>query len=86
VVIDEAALRSDAALREAADALGADAADLALYGGEDYALAAASPVSIEGFRAIGHFAKGTGVVLRGAASEVPIEPRGYDHFASSRRA
>ncbi len=86
LIIDEAALLSDVALQEAADVLGADAVDLALYGGEDYALAVASPVSVAGFRAIGHVATGTGVALRGVAGEVPIEPRGYDHFARSRRA
>ena len=86
VVLDEAALRGDPALEEAAAALGADALDLALYGGEDYALAVASPVPIDGFRAIGHVATGAGLALRAPGGERAIDPRGYDHFAAARRA
>jgi thiamine-monophosphate kinase len=80
VVLEETALRSDASLSSAADALGHDALDLALYGGEDYALVVASPVSIEGFMRIGEVTEGRGVVLRGASGERAIEARGFDHF------
>ncbi|HEX4629208.1 MAG TPA: thiamine-phosphate kinase, partial [Gemmatimonadales bacterium] len=85
VVIDETELRSSAALRGAAEALALDALDLALYGGEDYALVVASPVPIEGFRQIGHIADGQGVALRGAAGEHALDTRGFDHFETSAR-
>src|SRR6201999_4042720 len=45
IVLDEAAVRGDPLLRDAADALGADPLHLALFGGEDYALVVASPAS-----------------------------------------
>ncbi|MGH7269878.1 MAG: thiamine-phosphate kinase [Polyangiaceae bacterium] len=79
-VIDEAALRSDEALMVAARALGVDPIDLALHGGEDYALVVASPAPIVGFRAIGHVSDGRGVALLGPGGELRIEPGGYDHF------
>ncbi len=82
VVLDEMALRSDAVLSGAALALGQDALDLALYGGEDYALVVASPVAIEGFRRIGHVTEGRGVALRGANGERALEARGFDHFST----
>jgi thiamine-monophosphate kinase len=79
VVLDEEALR-DAPLVAAAAALGVDPLDLALHGGEDYALVAASVAPIQGFRRVGEIQAGDGVVLRGAGGERRIEPRGYDHF------
>jgi len=82
VVFDETALRGDAALLEAAAALGVDALELALYGGEDYALAVASPIPIAGFRSIGYISVGAGLALLGADGERPLEPRGYDHFSA----
>jgi thiamine-monophosphate kinase len=82
LVIDEAALLEDAELLAAASALGASALDLALFGGEDYALVAASPVPIAGFRRIGEVRAGRGVVLRTASGERPVEPLGFDHFTS----
>jgi thiamine-monophosphate kinase len=81
VVLDAAALLEDEALLEAAGALGADALDLALHGGEDYALVAASGQPIEGFRRIGEVRAGRGLVLRSAAGERSLEPRGFDHFS-----
>jgi thiamine-monophosphate kinase len=81
VVLDEAALLDDAVLLEAAGALGASALELALYGGEDYALVAASKQPIEGFRRIGEVRAGRGMVVRSVAGERPVEPRGFDHFA-----
>jgi len=65
----------------AAAALGAIARDLALHGGEDYALVVASARPIDGFRAIGEVREGRGLVLREAGAERAIEARGYDHFA-----
>jgi len=81
VVLDEAALLADPALIAAAAALGASALDLALYGGEDYALVAASAVPIPGFRRIGDATDGRGVALRGPRGILEIMPRGFDHFA-----
>jgi thiamine-monophosphate kinase len=83
-VIDEGALVADAALVRAAEALGADPLDLALHGGEDYAILAASDAPIAGFRRIGEFRTGQGLVLRSATRERAIEPRGFDHFRTNR--
>jgi thiamine-monophosphate kinase len=79
-VLDASALAADRALVDAASALGESALDLALHGGEDYALVAASPVPIEGFRRIGELRSGRGVAVRGPDGERTIEPRGFDHF------
>lgn len=81
IVLDEAALLDDPLLAEAAVAIGASAIELALYGGEDYALVAASDVPMPGFRRIGEVRAGDGVVLRGPAGERAIAARGFDHFA-----
>jgi thiamine-monophosphate kinase len=83
-VLDEGALLADADLASAAGALGASALDLALHGGEDYALVVASPAAIEGFRCIGDVTQGRGVMLRGPSGQRPIEPRGFDHFTSGK--
>jgi thiamine-monophosphate kinase len=80
LVLDEAALSSDAELALAAAALGESAVDLALHGGEDYALVVASDTAIPGFRRIGDVREGQGLALRTARGEEAIEPRGYDHF------
>ena len=79
-VLDEEALVGDPQLCSAAAALGESAVGLALHGGEDYALVAAAPGPIEGFRRIGEVTAGSGVFLRGASGERPVEPRGFDHF------
>jgi thiamine-monophosphate kinase len=83
-ILDEGALLADADLAGAADALGASPLDLALHGGEDYALVVASPVAVEGFRRIGEITQGRGLFLRGASGQRPIEPRGFDHFTSGK--
>jgi thiamine-monophosphate kinase len=83
LVIEEGALVADAALVRVAEALGVDPVDLALHGGEDYAIVAASDVPIPGFRRIGEVREGKGLALRGASGERPIEPRGFDHFRTS---
>jgi thiamine-monophosphate kinase len=80
LVLDEAALLEDQGLLDAARALGDDALDLALHGGEDYALVAASPRPIAGFRRIGEVRAGRGLALRGASGERTLAPRGFDHF------
>jgi thiamine-monophosphate kinase len=83
-VLDEDALLADEGLAGAASAIGVEALDLALYGGEDYALVVASPVPIDGFRRIGEVTAGRGVALRSSNGERPIEPRGFDHFTSGK--
>jgi thiamine-monophosphate kinase len=84
IVLDERALSADDSLLRAAEASSGTALELALYGGEDYALVVASPVAVEGFRLIGEVREGKGLVLRGGQGERPIEPRGYDHFRVGR--
>jgi thiamine-monophosphate kinase len=83
IVLDESALVADEALIAAAAALGENALDLALYGGEDYALVAASTVAIAGFRRIGEVREGSGLFLRAPDGERAIAPKGFDHFARS---
>lgn len=80
VVLDRDALLADEALLRAASAVACNALDLALHGGEDYALAAASQVPIDGFRRIGEVREGSGIVLRDASGERAIDMRGFDHF------
>ena len=80
VVLDAGAIAGSVALAEAAAALGADARDLALHGGEDYALVVTSVHPIDGFRRIGAVRAGRGITLRGPHGEHAIDPKGYDHF------
>jgi thiamine-monophosphate kinase len=80
IVLDAGELRRDADLLEASRTLGVDPLELALHGGEDYALVAASDRPIEGFRPIGEVRTGKGLVLRDGAQECPLAPRGFDHF------
>jgi thiamine-monophosphate kinase len=68
-------------LARAAEAVGADVVDLALYGGEDYALVAASPVAISGFSRLGEVREGEGVYVRDERGERRTEATGFDHFA-----
>jgi thiamine-monophosphate kinase len=82
VVIDADALLARApALRDAAGALGVSAIDLALHGGEDYALVVASSVALDGFARIGDVREGAGVALREDGAERDLAPHGFDHFA-----
>jgi thiamine-monophosphate kinase len=82
VVLDESALRGylHSATIEVARACGKDPLDLALGGGEDYALLCASAEPIEGFVRIGAVEPGEGVVVRGEGGDRPARG-GYDHFA-----
>src|SRR5439155_4570311 len=82
-VLDAGSLlaRGGGSLARAGSAVGADAPELALHGGEDYPLVAASDVAIEGFARIGELRDGEGVALRSDGVERDIAPRGYDHFA-----
>lgn len=80
VVLDAAAL-VDTVLAEAATVLGRDALDLALGGGEDYALLATSPTPLEGFAEIGVVEAGAPAVLVERGGQRSPAPRsGFDHF------
>jgi thiamine-monophosphate kinase len=82
VVLDEGALRAHlhGATIAVAAALEKDPLDLALGGGEDYALLCTSATALEGFTRIGHVAGGQGVVLHGNRGDRDIA-LGWDHFA-----
>ncbi|MCL2725077.1 MAG: thiamine-phosphate kinase [Polyangiaceae bacterium] len=71
-------------LRAAANVLGRDPLDLALYGGEDYALLATSDMPIQGFSCIGvvesRAADEPRILVRDPSGVRGIEPRGFDHF------
>ncbi|MGD0673766.1 MAG: thiamine-phosphate kinase [Polyangiaceae bacterium] len=82
-VLDAESLLLDALLEAAAGALRMEAIDLALYGGEDYALVVACPSPLEGFRRIGEVREGRGLLLRRGDEEHSIEAEGFDHFARS---
>jgi thiamine-monophosphate kinase len=83
VVLDAAALLEHAgdALVRAAVALGEEPLELALHGGEDYALVATSVVPIPGFSKIGQVEDGDRVELSQDGRRRPLEARGFDHFA-----
>ena len=70
-VIDRALLLAHVGdpLARAAEAVGADPVDLALNGGEDYALVAASSAAIEGFSRVGEVREGEGVEGEGVEGE-----------------
>jgi thiamine-monophosphate kinase len=95
-VLEEASLSAhvEPQLSAIARTLGVPALDFALYGGEDYALVAASTRPIEGFVRIGRFEDGEGdgaseraaarstlVVLEDAQGTArSLDARGFDHF------
>jgi thiamine-monophosphate kinase len=85
-VLDPSSLASPL-LREVAAALDEDPLQLALYGGEDYALLIAAPAdaALEGFVRIGHCepaVRSYAVALAVSAEEHrPIHEGGFDHFA-----
>jgi thiamine-monophosphate kinase len=85
VVLEEDVLVGDDVLARAAAALGDDALELALYGGEDYALVAASAAPLPCFRRIGEVREGHGITLRSPRGERAIEPIGFDHFRRTPR-
>ncbi|MDA1360876.1 thiamine-phosphate kinase [Glycomyces luteolus] len=79
--VDTAALPVPEAMRNAAEALGADARGWLLTGGEDHALAAVFPPDVllpEGWRRIGTVSEGAGVTVDGHRW---TGPTGWDHFA-----
>ena len=74
----------DARLPPIAAALGVDPLELAVSGGEDYALLATVPHDAElaGLARVGRCAAGEGVVLERAGGEpTAVQPAGWDHFA-----
>jgi len=74
-------------LRAAAEALSLDALELALHGGDDYALVMAfAPADVAPpFVRIGTCAAGRGISLLGEDGAVhPLEPRGFDHFRGAQ--
>jgi thiamine-monophosphate kinase len=82
-LLDVAALRAhvEPPLATLARTLGVSVLDLALHGGEDYALIAASAGPIDGFVRIGRLEEGEGVALEDArGARRAIDPRGFDHF------
>lgn len=85
IVLDAEALVSGE-LVAAAGVLGCAPLDLALFGGEDYALAVAAPAGAipEGFRPIGRCERrrgGARLVLAESRRRRVIAAAGYDHFA-----
>ncbi len=82
-VLDEALLLAHAGepLARAAEALGMAALDLALFGGEDYALVAASATALPGFTRVGEVHEGSGLGLLSREGERDLAARGFDHFA-----
>jgi thiamine-monophosphate kinase len=79
----DAHLAASPALGAVARSLGVRPFDLALHGGEDYALVAASRVDLAsaGFTRIGRFEPGEGLAFEDADGLRAIDPRGFDHFA-----
>jgi thiamine-monophosphate kinase len=63
-------------LARAAATLEVSALDLALHGGEDYAILAASPRKLSGFVRVGDVRAGRGVTVGGKR----VAARGWDHF------
>ncbi len=88
IVIDEARLTAalDPALSHAAKRLGISALDLAVAGGEDYALLATGPKKrrprgANGARVIGCVESGSGVALRTTDGQFEPVRSGFDHLA-----
>jgi thiamine-monophosphate kinase len=83
VVLDEELLLSRAGedFVRVAEAVGTNAFDLILGGGEDYALLAASDIPILGFSRVGEIREGRGVVMRSERGDERLHDlRGFDHF------
>lgn len=83
LILDAAPLLG-AELVDAAAEIGRDPLDLALHGGEDYALVIAAPIAPSvGFTRIGEIVEGDARVMlrRGDGALVALDARGFDHFA-----
>lgn len=86
LVLDRAAVleAGGEALVAGAHVTGCDPLELALIGGEDYALLATSRNELPGFVQIGTVEAHDGggrLFMKTARGTVPLEPRGFDHFA-----
>jgi thiamine-monophosphate kinase len=86
IVLDETAVQEAGGpeLDVAAEALGQSALELALYGGDDYALVMtfARENVPTAFLPIGQCTAGSGVALKERSGTVrDLAPRGFDHFA-----
>jgi thiamine-monophosphate kinase len=88
VVIEDAALRAALSrdLVTASAVLGTDALDLALSGGEDYALLATGPSRSRprGARRIGRVERGGGVFVESGDVVRRVRPKGFEHFGVNR--
>lgn len=84
VVIDESTLRSVLSpdLVKASAVLDVDALELALSGGEDYALLATGPAPSRprGVRRIGRVEKGKGLYIESGGKARRVSARGFEHF------
>lgn len=82
LVIDVERLPMLPGQREAAAALGCDATELALHGGEDYELLGAGPANgfDERWTIIGEVRAGDGVLVRRGEEVTPLVAAGWDHF------
>jgi thiamine-monophosphate kinase len=82
IVLDAAAILAHGgrALAAAAAAVGQRPLDLALGGGEDYAIVVASPSPIAGFTRVGAVESGDASWLEEDGQRRPLEPKGFDHF------
>ncbi len=77
----EAVLASTPALRDAAARITVDALELALYGGEDYALLATASAEVTGFAVIGRITAAKSVMLsRATGTREALPRRGFQHF------
>ena len=81
VLFAEELLRAvPAAVHTDAHAVGSSALELALFGGEDYALLCTSALPIVGFACVGEVCEGEGAELRSGGTRRPLSG-GFDHFA-----
>jgi thiamine-monophosphate kinase len=78
LALEEALLAAD--IDALAGAVGEQARECVLAGGEEHSLVATFPGTLpEGWRAVGRVEQGEGVTIDGETQE----PRGWDHFASA---
>lgn len=88
VIVDADALAATLSdeLLKAAALLQRDAVELALFGGEDYALLATGPTAKRprGVRVIGRVARGRGVELKSTRGLQKRPVTGFDHFGERR--
>jgi thiamine-monophosphate kinase len=87
IELEVAALAIADPLRDAAAALGRDALEWVLTGGEDHALVATFPASAklpEGFVTIGRVVLGAGVSVAGMPAGAYQGPGGWRHYSVGR--